>query len=164
MYSFQSQSKKHREKRLFLVCLTPALLFLVLSLLPQTPAPMLCRLLSVGTATGAAFVASRYLLRRYRYCVAPRGDGSGAFDLTVTEYYGRRTRVVCRIALDSICDVSRQKPPKSYNGDSIQRDFLYADEIASPCFCYLTVSDEDGLCRILILADEGLYDILKRFI
>lgn len=164
MYSFQSQSKKRREKRLFLVCLTPALLFLILSLLPQTPAPMLCRLLFVTAATGAAFVASRYLLRRYCYCVAPREDGEGSLDLTVTEYYGKRTRVVCRIALDSIRAISRQKPEKGRDKDSVQREFSYADEIESPFFCYLTVSDEDVLCRILILADEGLYDILKRFI
>ena len=164
MYSFQSQSKKRREKRLFLVCMTPALLFLILSLLPQTPAPLLCRILSVAGATGAAFVASRYLLRRYCYCVAPRESGSGVLDLTVTEYYGKRTRVVCRIALDSIREVSRQKPEKGRESDAVCRNFAYTDEIDSVFFCYLTIWDEDVLCRVLILADDGLYDILKRHI
>lgn len=163
MYSFQSQSKKRREKRLFLVCLTPALLFLVLSLLQQTPAPMLCRLLSVTAATGAAFIASRYLLRRYRYSVAPCGDNDASLDLTVTEYFGRRTRVVCRVALSDIRNVTRQKSKKGDHDEPIETVFSYVDEIDSLLFCFLTVHDKDSLCLIQILADDRLYDILSRY-
>ncbi len=162
MYSFQSQSPKRPEKRLFLVCLTPSVLFLILSVLPQTPAPMLSRLLSVGAATGATFIASRYLLRRYRYSVAPRGENDASLDLTVTEYFGNRIRVVCRVALSDIRSVTRQKPQKRDDNETKERVFFYVDEIKSPFFCYLTVREEESLCRVVILADDRLFNLLSQ--
>lgn len=161
MYEYAPRSKKRREKRLFLVCLAPALLFLILSILPQTPAPVLCRLFAVCAATGAAWIAARYLLRRYTYCVAPCEDGDGSPDLTVTEYYGRRQRVVCRISLGQIEKVSRESVKEERTDEAHMHMFEYTDEIFSPFFCLLTVRDGEEPCRIRILADERLYDILS---
>ena len=160
MYEYAPRSKKRREIRLFLVSLAPALLFWSLSMLPQTPAPSLCRLLGVCAATVAAWIAARYLLRRYIYRVVPRENGRASLDLTVTEIFGKRQRVVCRISLDDIEEVSRDKGKKRRG---IERCFQYTDEISSPTFCVLTVRDENTICRIQMMADETLYHILKSY-
>lgn len=160
MYEYAPRSKKRREIRLFLVSLTPALLFFVLSLLPQTPAPLLCRSLGLCEATVAAWIAARYLLRRYIYRVAPCDSGGASLDLTVTEIFGKRQRVVCRISLEDIEEISRDNGRKERGNE---RFFQYTDEISSPNFCILTVRDENTTRRIKMTADETLYHILKSY-
>ena len=161
MYEYAPRSPKSREKRLFLVCLAPALLLLLLSLLPQTPVPHLCRLLGVCMAVASAWIASRYLLRRYSYRVAPREDGVDSLDLTVTEIYGRRRRVVCRISLADIEAVARENREKQNTRVGAERYFQYTDVIDSSFFCLLTVRDGNLLCRIRLMADDTLYHILQ---
>ncbi len=162
MYEYAPRSKKNRELRLFLVTLTPALLFWLLSCLPQTPAPMLCRLLGACAAMASAWIAARYLLRRYVYCVAPREDGDGSLDLTVTEVFGMRRRVVCRISLSDIETVARVYEQKRGDREVAEPCFQYTDVISSEAFCVLTVRDENETCRIKMMADETLYSILKK--
>ena len=163
MYEYAPKSKKGREMRLFLVCLASALLLLLLLFLPQTPAPHLCRLLGVGLAAASVWIASRYLWRSYIYRVAPRGDGNGSLDLTVTEIYRRRRRVVCRISLADIEEVSREKAEKNRPHEGSERQFQYTDVIDSTAFCILTVRDGNSLCRIRLMADDTLYDILRNY-
>ena len=161
MYEYAPRSQKRRELRLFLVCLAPALLLLLFSLLPQTPAPHLCRLLGACMAVAAAWIASRYLLRSYIYCLAPREDGGGSFDLTVTEVYGKRRRVVCRISLADIETVARENGETRSERVRSERYFQYTDVICSASFCILTVREENTLCRIRLMADDTLYHILQ---
>ncbi len=163
MYEYAPRSKKNRELRLFLVTLTPALLFWLLPCLPQTPAPMLCRLLGACAAMASAWIAARYLLRSYVYRIAPRGNDDGSLDLTVTESFGKRRRVVCRISLADIEAVTRESGSKRRGFARPETCFQYTDVIFSDLFCVLTVYEENAICRIKIMADEKLYSILKGY-
>ena len=106
----------------------------------------------------AAWIAARYLLRRYIYRVAPCENGGETLDLTVIEIVGKRRRVLCRISLDDIEEITREHAQKK-RGD--ERFFQYTDEIYSPSFCVLTVRDGSARCRIQMMADETLFHILK---
>lgn len=78
----------------------------LLSLLPDAPYPSVIQLIAVLALVGMIALLGGCLLRSFCYTVAPRENASEGmpFDLTVTELYGRRRKVVCLI---SVADVKR---------------------------------------------------------
>ena len=100
MYRYEPKHKKIVEKRLtFGLFFVGALCFL-LSKLPMLLFPALLQIVAFFLITGGILVLGQYLLRDYAYCVEESNQAIP--DLTVTEYYGKRVRVVCRIAISDI--------------------------------------------------------------
>jgi len=104
IYEYAPQLAKKRERLLciFLPILGAALFFA--SVFPGMPLPWLVQMLAIGCFGATVMILSLCLMRSYVYTVE-EGTG-GNPDFIITEYYGRRRTVVCRVALSDVLSVS----------------------------------------------------------
>ncbi len=104
MYKYTPNCEKKMEKlltvALFLIGL---LLFLAVPLFPSLPYPVIYQVLGLASLTGGVMVVSLCLMRSYTYSLEPSGrDGGTTLDFIITERYGRRVTVVCRVAASAV--------------------------------------------------------------
>lgn len=164
MYEYAPKPKRTREKLILVLSLLFGSLSFVFSLFEWMLYPAICQLAAVAFFTVSVVMLSRYLLRDYIYRVAPRGlDGEGPLDLTVTEIYGKRRTVVCRIALSDIreavriTDENRDELSKKRKG---ARSFVYTPEMSDANAVLIEAADGDSLYFVKICADEGLFSAI----
>ncbi len=164
MYEYAPKPKRRREKLILALSLIFGALSFAFSLFEWMLYPAVCQLAAVGFFTVSVVMLSRYLLRDYVYRVEPRGwDEDGPLDLTVTEIYGKRRQVVCRVALSDIRESvrvnaeNRKSLAKATKG---KRLFVYTPEMGDGEAVLLTVSDGDTQYFVKICADEGLFSAL----
>ena len=103
MYAYRPQFEKKKEK---LLSLSLALVGVVLygsSQIPGAPFPGLIQMLGIAFLAVAILLISMCIMRRYDYVL--EADENGKTDFIITEYYGRRTMVVCRVRLSDVCSV-----------------------------------------------------------
>lgn len=103
MYAYRPQFEKKKEK---LLSLSLALVGVVLygsSQIPGAPFPGLIQILGIAFLAVAILLISMCIMRRYDYVL--EADENGKTDFIITEYYGRRTMVVCRVRLSDVCSV-----------------------------------------------------------
>ena len=103
MYAYRPQFEKKKEK---LLSLSLALVGVVLygsSQIPGAPFPGLIQMLGIAFLAVAILLISMCIMRRYDYVLEV--DENGKTDFIITEYYGRRTMVVCRVRLSDVCSV-----------------------------------------------------------
>jgi len=114
--------------------------------------------------TVALMIGIRYLAKNYTYTVEPSDDGSGLLDLVVTEQYGRRLSVVCRVRVSSvekITSITRENQKEIAATVKGKRVFTYTGEISPRGLCLLYVCIEDEEFYLKIDADERLSGILN---
>ena len=164
MYEYRSNERKTLET------ITAALLLLFstatigASGFFEPPVSSLLRLFAAVGFLVAAWVAASTLGRSYVYRVVPSDRANGSLDFTVTERSGKRTRIVCRIAVCNVEQVlSRREARGERRGeqDSERRVFCYTGRFFSREEYRLTVRDADGESLIRICADERLVSLLK---
>ena len=104
MYAYRPNFEKKKEK---LLSLALAILGAVLygsSQIPNAPFPGLIQILGVGCLAGMVLVVSMCVMRRYDYVLEE--NEKGTIDFIITEYYGRRQIIVCRVALNDVSSVA----------------------------------------------------------
>ena len=103
MYSYRPSFDKKKEKLLTLIlAVFGAIMFGVGSLPLQVP-PILFQLAAIAGFCGMVMVISLCLMRRYTYEICE--NEGGTHDFIITEYYGRRVTVVCRVARSAVQSV-----------------------------------------------------------
>ena len=101
MYEYAPVFTKKKEKLLtFGFLILGMALYLTGALIPGIPVPGLFQLLGVFCLVVMIMLFSLCLSKRYVYSVGE--NERGAMDFTITEYYGRRITVVCRVAVESV--------------------------------------------------------------
>lgn len=160
MYEYAPKPKRTKEKWILVLSLLFGSVSFAFSLFEWMLYPVLCQLAAVAFFTVSVVMLSRYLLRDYIYRVEPRGwDEEGPLDLTVTEIYGKRRTVVCRIALSDIreairiTDGNREELSQKRKG---ARSFVYTPEMGDANAILVTAADGDDLYFVKICADEEL--------
>jgi hypothetical protein len=103
MYSYSPIFNKKKEKLITLFMGIFGAVAFGVSSLPFVIFPILFQLLSIVGFGGMIMVGTLCLMRRYTYEIT-ENDG-GTLDFIITEYYGRRVTVVCRVALSSVQSV-----------------------------------------------------------
>ena len=141
-------------------------LFLGLSLfgfsqIKSIPFPVIYQLLGLVSLTAFIILVSRYMMRRYVYRVEPRSDGtpSEAPDFVVTEYYGRRVSVVCRVsvaAIEEILPITRENRKEIKEKQNGRLFYDYTADLYSQNRYLVTVTDGEHRFCARILADEEL--------
>ena len=108
MYKYSPKFEKKKEKLLawFLVAL--GVVLYITSQYPGAPVPGLIQILGVGCLAGSILIVSLCILRSFSYELVE--NEAGQSDFIVTEYYGRRTTVVCRVALQDGVSVTPYDP------------------------------------------------------
>ena len=162
MYRYEPKHKKTVEKRLTFGLYIIGFLCFLISQLPVMHFPALLQIVGLFLLTSATLILLQYILRDYAYCVEE--SNQAVPDLTVTEYYGRRITVVCRIA---ITDVEAITPIKKETREQIKRItkgkhvYAYSSEMSPADLCLLTVRmGDDEPFYVRICADKDLINAI----
>ena len=163
MYAYRPQFEKKKEK---LLSLSLALVGVVLygsSQIPGAPFPGLIQILGIAFLAVAILLISMCIMRRYDYVL--EADENGKTDFIITEYYGRRTMVVCRVRLSDVCsvlpitkDTEEQRKALKKEGTHYSYTGVLFDEKR-----YLVEMHAHGEhVFVTICADERLVELLSR--
>lgn len=160
MYEYLPKHEKRRERGTAMLLFISGVACFAASLLGDGVLFSLLRLLSYLLLILVVSVSSRYLNRRYSYRAAPSEDSAlWGIDLTITEYVGKRVRVVCRIAISDIAEiehVTRQNHRAIFKRARGNRIYRYTDRMGYENTYLLRISEDDETVYVLILADERL--------
>lgn len=157
-YEYEPKPRLGREAAVAVAFFVVAVALYGLPTAAKLPYPVLFQLAAVACLAAGVLVTVRHLLRSYRYRVAPSADGET--ELTVTERYGRRSTVVCRMALCDLLRVERPGTDGRPTGGGVLR---YASGFRPEDLCLAEFRDgeDGGVLRILICADEPLFRLLN---
>ena len=167
MYEYAPISPKKREKTVAFLTSGLAVLLFGFSQIPSVPFPVVYQLLALASITVAILFATQYLMRRYTYRIEVR-EGAGeetAPDLVVTEYYGRRVSVVCRISVDDIESVTRVTAENRRELAAREKGlhgYSYCGEWRAENCYLLCVRHEDATFFLRILADKTLLSYFRK--
>ncbi len=103
MYAYRPQFAKKKEKLLAWFLIALGFVLYISAHIPGAPFPGVIQILAVGSFAGAILLISMCIMRRYDYVLEETEKGS--IDFIITEYYGRRQMVVCRVGLSDVCSV-----------------------------------------------------------
>lgn len=163
MYSYTPKLKKQREKLSSGALFALGLAAFLPTLYPKTPLPALFQLVSLLLLTASLSVFIRYVMRDYTYAVERNEQGSDIPDFVITERYGKRLTVVCRV---SVKEVETAVPVIEQNREDIKamvkgkRLFTYIAE-RRPNHLYLLKVRMDGeVFYLKIVADDRLISLL----
>ena len=164
---FAPQEPKKQEKLLFWGLLILGLGATLVARIPEILFPAGLQMVGAVALVCAAMIFTQCLIRRYVYCVEPgeSGTASGFPDFTVTEYTGKRMRVVCRISVDEVESAERmtkenkERLAKEMRGHPHYRytGVLFSEEVY-----LLRIRGGGEYTYLQILANKDLIDALLR--
>ncbi len=97
MYCYAPTFKKKKEKLICLLSVVAGLfLYLLPSFVPTLPMPGIFQILGIGCFVVMILVFSLCIAKHYTYSLEEGEDGR--LDFIITERYGRRITVVCRVS------------------------------------------------------------------
>ncbi len=106
MYTYAPKFKKMKEKGIcILAVVVGILLYLMPMLIPDFPLPGVVQLLAVGCFVVMIMVFSLCVSKHYAYDLEE--NERGGLDFIITEYYGRRRMVVCRVSHTAVQSATR---------------------------------------------------------
>lgn len=166
MYEYAPLLQKGRVRAIAILLLLLGFALFGFSQINGLPFPIIYQFLGLLSLAGFIVLVARYLMRRYVYCVAPREDGmDGELEFTVTEYYGRRICVVCRISVSAVEEILPVDAKNKKRLNELQRGRLFydytADIFASNRYLLVVVDGDHRFCA-RILADDMLLNLLKK--
>ena len=103
MYAYRPKFQKKKEKLLAWFLTALGMILYITARIPGAPVPGILQILGVFCLAGMILLVSMCVMRRYEYVLEQNEDGE--VDFIITEYYGRRTTVVCRVSLTDVRSV-----------------------------------------------------------
>ncbi|MBQ9784748.1 MAG: hypothetical protein IJW29_04535 [Clostridia bacterium] len=100
MYEYAPKFEKKKEKRLTALVLVVGLLIYFVSYIPNVPYGVLFQIAGICGMAAMILLFSLVVARNYVYTV--KEDEEGELDFIITEFYGKRRTVVCRVSVSSI--------------------------------------------------------------
>lgn len=165
MYEYSPKTPRKKEILLSITLFCVGIVLFAVSQIPNLPFPALFQLAMLVFLTAGVLVLSLCVLRHYVYRITPRDTGDGDADFTVTEYYGRRVTVVCRVSLRDIEDIT---PITSQNRNAVnaavkgERVYRYTSELFDAQPYLVTIADGEERFYLRIAADQALLLKLNR--
>ena len=167
MYEYTPELPKRKERLIAILLLFLGLCLFGFSQVDGIPFPIIYQFLALCALAGTIILVSRYLMRFYVYSIVPREDGreGDAPDFVVTEYYGRRISVVCRVSLDDIEEILPITKDTKKTVRKLQKERLFYDytaDLFSQNRYLLTITDGEHRFCARLLADDTLLKWLER--
>lgn len=120
---------------------------------------VLVQTLAILLFVPAIYLAGKYLIMQYLYCVRTLEDGS--VDLDVYLYRGgTKMQLVGRMGLSEITRVALLEKENRRPAKGLKR-YSYCMDMAPDKAIVLSVSNEDGECEVLLSYDETLAQLLR---
>lgn len=169
MYAFESRPRKGALHVLTVGCFIAALLLLGIGGLDGIAYPALYQFTAVVLLTAGVYLTARYILKLYRYEIV-RSDivdavGQPQPELIISEFTGKRHRVVTRILLRDISAVALLDPKKdkaaeaAFIGDT-KKVFRYINTPWAGRGIYMSIPEEASV--VVIPSDDKMLDLLKK--
>lgn len=163
MYAYCPQFEKKKEKLLALFLAALGLILYITSSFPGAPFPAFIQMAAVACLAGMILLVSMCVMRRFDYVLEEKENGE--IDFIITEYYGRRTTVVCRVGLRDVQSVlpmieetKEQRKALKKQGTHYSYTGVLFDEAR-----YLVEMDAHGEhIFVCICADEALLNLLAK--
>ena len=167
MYEYTPELPKRKERLIAVLLLFLGLCLFGFSQVNGIPFPIIYQFLALCALAATIILVSRYLMRHYVYSIVPREDDreGDTPDFVVTEYYGKRISVVCRVSLDDIEEILpiTKETKKTVRGLQKERLFYdYTADLFSQNRYLLTITDDEHRFCARLLADEELLKWLGR--
>ncbi len=167
MYEYTPKLKKVKEKLLLAGFLLVAVACYCVSSIPNIPLKAIYQFFMVLAFSCAVLIIARCLMRSFSYAVLPQEDKPEALpDFTVTETYGRKATVVCRISVGDLRRVIPVSPENKKEISAMQKRknvYYYTGRIAPGDFCLLVAEENGEEIFIQICADERLMQLLNSY-
>lgn len=148
---------------------TVSLIFIVCGIMciflaPVTVARAVFQLAGVACLTGGIFIFTRYAQQDFMYTVSP--DESGAYDLSVNKIYGKRSTLVCKLALDTCVAFEKKREGGDGAHGKVARRYNYLSNL-SPTevyHFYFRESEDSELCMLILECDRQFAESLSRLL
>ena len=160
-YEYAPRFQKKKEKLLSYALIGLAAALIAVSYVPGVPYPGYIQLLGMGAIVAMIMIYSMCVAHHYSYRIE-ECEGA-APDFVITEYYGRRVSVVCRVSVASVMSAT------PWNGETKKR--FDGQKKGTPSYTYTGVlfdeaqyvlDIEEGQTRffVRICADDTLIRLL----
>lgn len=114
----------------------------------------LMQFLGLAFFTGCIFFIKRYTLQEYIYTLELDGE---VYDLSVNEVYGKRSHLVCRLAI-STCVAFEKKSENENKYGRVSRKYNYCVNFdAKDVYCFFFRESEDGELGMLLLECDSVF-------
>ncbi len=171
MYAFESSGSRRGLHALVIGSLLGALVLFSIPSVPGAPVPIVFQFFGILCAGASVYFCTRYSLRLYRYAVEPNGiisaDGEEQYDLVITELMGKKLKVVARVALRDIADVTVARRAEKITYQTVKETygqgytlFRYANRPLLPEECFIALNE--GRSVVVIPYDEIMVGILTQ--
>ncbi len=162
MYSYSPSFHKKKEKLITLFMGIFGAVTYGVSILPFIVFPILFQIVAFISFTGMIMVGALCLMRRYTYEI--RENGERTLDFVITEYYGRRVTVVCRVGLDSVETIfclTKESKPQFLQMKKERAFYNYTGVLFDEERYCVELSAHGERFFVLICADETLVRLLN---
>jgi hypothetical protein len=161
MYAYRPKFQKKKEKLIsgFLTALGIVLYFT--AHIPGAPYPAFIQLAAFVCLAGMILLVSMCIMRSYEYAIEETKDGK--IDFVITEHYGRRTTVVCRVSLSDVQSVLplTSETKEQYKALKKQGSHYSYTGVLFDEKCYLVEMHAHGEhVFVRVCADETLLNLL----
>ena len=162
IYEYAPAFPKRKER---LLCIASLLLGGALfggSMFPGLSMPWILQLCAFACFVVFIMLVSLCIMRSYVYTVEERADGTP--DFIITEYYGRRRTVVCRVSLSSVRSVmpyTKERAAAHGKRRESVKKFVYTAILFDEAR-YLVEIEEEERFLVCICANDGLLRILEQ--
>jgi len=160
-YEYAPRFQKKKEKLLAYGMLGLAALLLVTSYIPNAPYPGMIQMLALGAIVTMIMVFSMCIAHHYNYTIEEREDGDAEF--IITEYYGKRVTVVCRVSVTSVMAAIPWNEETKKTFASQKKDkhyYVYTGVLFGEKQYCLDIEEDGTRFFVRICADETLIRML----
>ena len=160
-YDYAPRFQKKKEKLLAYGMLGIAALLLVTSYIPNIPYPGMIQTVALGAIVTMIMVFSMCIAHHYNYTIEARENGDA--DFIITEYYGRRVTVVCRVAVSSVMAAIpwNEESKKAFAEQKKGRhSYVYTGVLFDEKQYCLDIEEDGTRFFVRICADETLIRML----
>lgn len=144
---------------IFVVCGVICILFA-----PITVVRAVFQLAGIACLTVGIFVFTRYAQQDFLYTVSP--DEGGAYDISVNKIFGKRSVLVCKLALDTCVAFERKRDGGDGAHGKAARRYNYVSNL-SPTevyYFYFRESEDGELCMLILECDRPFAESLSRLL
>lgn len=162
MYEYAPVFEKKKEKQLTYGLMAAGLaLYLAGAFIPSLPSPGLFQLLGIFCLVGMILLFSLCISKRYVYSIDE--TESGGVDFIITEYYGRRITVVCRVSVGSVMaaiPVNEETRKNFASHKAGNRVYNYTGVLFGEERWYLKIEENEERFLVQICANDDLIRLL----
>ena len=161
IYEYAPRFQKKKEKLLCYGLLGLAALLIAASYIPGAPYPGMIQLLGLGAIVAMIMVFSMCVAHHYTYSIVEREGRSP--DFIITEYYGKRVTVVCRVSVDAVMTATPWNEETRRTFEEKKKglhSYTYTGVLFDEKQYYLDVEEDGVSFFVRICADECLIRML----